>query len=201
MISSDISPSMNPQPERPTAATVVWGTATGAVAFVAGYLLTYATAVDTATALLNGFLPYRDAGANLAPAWKVAGWLFYDAQFVGTRIGGRTTVLVSQANVEYLFLVPPALLLLAGGAVAIASGADGPRPGFLAGTTVTAGYALLAVLGLLVVSWAGIGPIALRALVLAGLVYPVAFGAAGGTLVGVVRAGSDAERGAERAVR
>jgi hypothetical protein len=192
---------MTPQSARPTAATVVRGTAAGAVAFVVGYLLAYATGVGAANALLNGFLPYRDAGAHLAPAWKVAGWLFYDAHFAGTLIGGQTTVLVSQASVEYLFLVPPALLLLAGGAVAIASGAEGPRAGFVAGLTVTVGYALLAVLGLLVVQWAGIGPLALRALVIAGVVYPVAFGAAGGALVGVVRAGSGAERGIERAVR
>lgn len=175
---------------RVTPGTAVLGATAGVVAFALGLLVSFFAGAPTAGRVLRSFVPLRDAGAHLAPAWKVGAWLFYDAHFVGTRVGdaGMVADLVSMAGVEFLYLVPPVLLLLAGGGVALLVGAADPRRGLVAGTTVAVGYLLAVVVLLPLVGFAGIGPVALRAAVVAGIVYPVAFGGAGGALVGVVRA-------------
>ncbi|WP_458188150.1 hypothetical protein [Haladaptatus sp. NG-WS-4] len=54
-----------------------------------------------------------------------------------------------------------------------------------AGMTVAVGYLAAVVLGLLVASQAGVAPSPLRALVIAGVVYPVAFASLGGAAVGL----------------
>ncbi|MFB6135617.1 MAG: transporter [Halobacteriaceae archaeon] len=174
---------------RPDAATAVRGAAAGVAAYVVGYLLAYLTATDAARRAVRAFEPFAQAGGRFAPDWKVAGWAFYDAHLVGTRFADRTVDLVAFASVQYLYLVPVLLLVLAGAAVAYAAGARTPREGVAAGITVAAGYVLLALFGAFVLQYANVRPSPLRAVVVAGVVYPVAFGALGGALAAVARGG------------
>jgi len=170
-------------------ATVVVGAVTGTAAYLLGYLLVALAAGGALDGPLRGFGPLADAGARFAPTWKTAGWLFYDAHFVGTRVPGFGPVdLVALAGQQYAYLVPPLALLAAGAAVAAYADVATPWAGVVVGTSVVAGYGLLALLGALVLPSVGVGPSLLRSVVLVGVVYPVAFGAAGGALAGVVRA-------------
>lgn len=178
--------------DQPLGRTVlVYGAVAGTVVYVLGYLLAYATATSAIERVARGYGPLESAGAAFAPAWKAVGWAFYDAHLVGTRLPGVSghLDLVSLAGVQFLYLVPPLLLVLAGGVVAMLVGVNGPRSGVRAGLTIAVGYLLFSVIGALLVSFVGIQPDLLRAAVVAGVVYPVAFGAFGGWLVGVVRAG------------
>ena len=59
-----------------------------------------------------------------------------------------------------------------------------------AGATVAVGYLPLVVVLAVLVRHVNVQPSFLRALVVAGIVYPVAFGAAGGVLAAVLRADS-----------
>lgn len=170
-----------------TLPTVIRGAALGAVAYLAGYLLAFVTAVGELQRLVRGYVPLAEAGARFAPEWKLAGWAFYDAQFVGTRFPGQSVNVVSFAGVEFLYLVPPVLLLLAGGAVAWLSGSEESRDGLRAGATVAAGYVTLVVVLAVLVRHVNVQPSFLRALVVAGIVYPVAFGGVG-ALAAVLRA-------------
>lgn len=161
---------------------VVRGGAAGAVAYFLGYAFAYLTAADAVGRAVRAFQPLSDAGARFAPAWKVAGWAFSDAHFVGTQFAGRTVNTVAFGSVEYLYLVPPILLLLAGGLAAALAHSETPRAGLVAGVCVTAGYLPLAVILALLLQHANVRPSLLRALVVAGVVYPVAFGGIGGAL-------------------
>lgn len=170
------------------------GAAAGIVAFLLGYLATWITAgVRAASVTTTG--PFGSS----VPRWRAVLWLFHDAHFVGTRtprvIGpdgslwssGALVDTVGLLGVEYVYLVPPLALLVAGAAVSLWLRRGTPRAGLQAGMTVTAGYLVAVVLSLFVASNAGIGPSPLRALVVAGVVYPVAFGGLGG-LVGALLA-------------
>lgn len=186
------------------AATAVRGSAVGLLTFLLGYLLAYVTGATAVTRALRGFAPGgASPGWQFAPEWKVVGWLFYDAHAAGTHVPGVTGLvdLVTLAGVQYLYVVPPLLLVLAGGLLARLDRVDGPRAGLGVGMTVGVGYLLAVVFGLLLVGFVGIGPDPLRALVLAGVVYPVAFGAVGGVLAGVLAtdrsAGASERRGGE----
>lgn len=174
--------------------TLVRGAVAGGVTFLLGYLVTWILA-GTKAANITATGPF---GGSI-PDWKAVLWLFYDSQFVGTRTptvtgpdgalwgGGELIDTVSLLGVEYLYAVPIVLLVGAGVAVASTTDATTPRDGLMAGITVTAGYFGLTVLGLFVASESGIAPSPLRALVVAGVVYPIAFGALGGAVTGLYR--------------
>lgn len=184
--------------------TLARGTGVGAVAFLLGYLVTWILAgAKAAGTTVGGVL------IGSVPEWKVVLWMFYDSHFVGTRTpevfgpgggllgGGDLVDTVGAFDAEYLFAVPVVLLLLAGATVAARSGAATPRKGFFAGLTVAVGYLAIAVLGLFVATEGGIAPSPLRAIVIAGVVYPVVFGALGGLTVGLFGDGAGEEhRGA-----
>ncbi|MFB6218231.1 MAG: transporter [Halobacteriaceae archaeon] len=168
------------------ATAVVRGGAAGAVAYLGGYISVYPAAGDVRR-LARAFEPLAAAGGRGAPAWKVTGWAFYDAHFVGTRFAGRAVDLVSFAGLDPLYLVPPLSLALAGGVAAYTAGARRRRTGELAGMAVAAGYLPLVVGLAVLVRSAGVGPALLRAVVVAGVVYPVAFGGTGGVLAAGLR--------------
>lgn len=179
-----------PHTESGGTATVVYGAIVGISVYIVGYLLTYATAASAVNRAAQGNARLADAGAAFAPAWKAVGWVFYDAHLVGTRLPNASghVNLVGLSGVQFLYLVPPLLLLAAGGTVAYLTGVDHPKAGVQAGLTIAIGYLLFAIIGAILVSFVGIQPDLLRAAVVAGIVYPVAFGAIGGGLVGVLRA-------------
>lgn len=168
-----------------TAPMAVRGSVAGAVAFVLGYLLAYLTAADVAQVAARGFEPLANAGGRFVPAWKAAGWAFLDAHFVGTTFPGGAVNQVSMASVDFLYLIPIGLLLVAGGGLAYRDASGDPRRGTIVGMTVVFGYLPLAVLFSVLTQHANVRPSLLRALVVAGLLYPVAFGAIGGVLAAV----------------
>lgn len=169
------------------------GFAGGLASFVVGYLLTY---------LWRG----RDIERLLGPTetllalfqaeplgtWRVVGWLFYGAHFVDTRIAATfgpvdTAVYVDlvregSGNLELLYLLPPALLIVAGFLVVTRLGAvefvDGARFGAL----ITIGYFPLIAAGLVLFAYHDTRPDPVPAILVAGLLYPIVFGALGGLL-------------------
>lgn len=192
---------------RTRGATVARGAAVGVGAFLLDYLVTWVTA---GLAVASTAAPWPFSGA--APDWKAVLWLVYDSHFVGTRTpqvfgpngdllaGSELLDTVALLGTDYLYAVPVVLLVVAGGLVAWHVGAAGPREGLLAGVTVAVGYLAVVVLALFVASDGGVAPSPLRAVVVAGIVYPVAFGALGGTLAGLLGR-ETAERRADPAAR
>lgn len=183
------------------------GAVLGAFACLLGYLGTWVLAGARVAELGDDGL-----FGGRVPAWKAVLWLFYDSHFVGTRLpavygpGGdllfRSELVdtVGVLDAGYLYAVPVLLLFLAGAAVALLVGTTGPLDGLLVGASVTAGYLVVVVLGLFVATQGGVAPNPLRALVFAGIVYPVAFGAVGGATAGLFGRNAT-ERTVEPAVR
>lgn len=175
-------------------AALIRGTVGGAIAFALGYLGTWVLA-GTKAANITGYGPF---GGSI-PDWKALFWLLYDAHFVGTRTpevfgpdgfflgGGDLVDTVGLLGVEFLYLVPIVVLAVGGAVVAARADISTPRDGAIVGATLAIGYLVATVLGLFLSTHSGIAPNPLRALVIAGLVYPIVFGAIGGGLAGVYR--------------
>lgn len=175
-------------------ATVIRGTAGGAIAFALGYLGTWVLA-GTKAANVTAYGPFGGA----IPDWKALFWLLYDAHFVGTRTpevfgpggslwgGGDLVDTAALLGVESLYVVPVVILVVAGAVLATRAGVPTPRGGAIVGATLAVGYLAAVVLGLFPTTHGGIAPSPLRAIVIAGIVYPVVFGAIGGALAGFYR--------------
>ncbi|QPV63392.1 hypothetical protein I7X12_01790 [Halosimplex litoreum] len=172
------------------------GLAGGIAAWILGYLVVY---------LLHGSSVRDSFGSNVLEvftgepvAWKLVGWLFYNAHNVAVQIsllGQRSVNLVAggeEAALTALFALPPVLLAL-GGAVAAWDTATEPTTAARNGAAVVLGYLPLSLAGaVLFAIGSGDGPSAGPALVtavlLAGVVYPLVFGAVGGLVGGHVSA-------------
>lgn len=176
-----------------TAGVLARGALAGVAAWLFGYLGAYVWKASEVAESLEGVgFVSRLLGGESVPVWKGVGWLFLNAHSVDTRIptiaGG--TRMVNFVTAEdggsfALVAVPPLLLLVAGLAVAYGRQAD-PLASAKAGATVAAGYLPLSVgAGLLTThaigdTEAAIAPDLVTAVLLAGLVYPLVFGALGG---------------------
>ncbi|SEW27823.1 transporter [Halobacterium jilantaiense] len=174
------------------------GAVTGAVVYVVGYLVTYlwqGNSVSESFEVINFLVEL--AGGDPIPTWQVVGWLYYNAHnvaFTTPALGsGRTAQnLVADGNAPMLlYLVPVVVLLLAGFVVARYADATDVESGARAGVTVAAGYAVLAAIGLFVFRYS-VGDATVHVdyalgVLLAGIVYPVVFGALGGVLGAVTR--------------
>lgn len=177
-------------------ATAVRGAAAGAVAYLLGYVLVYAWQAPAVEESLRGINFVADLlGGEAVPAWKAVGWLYYNAHVVATRVpavggGDRSVNFISQADggsIVLLYALVPALLVLAGAAVARYGNADRPGSAAASGAAVVVGYLPLAVLGSFAVghTFGGdlrVAPDLVTAVALAGVVYPAFFGAVGGAL-------------------
>ncbi|MDZ5809836.1 transporter [Halorubrum sp. AD140] len=172
---------------------IVGGAATGAVAYVLGYLVAYVTQQSTVETELEGFNFFADLfGSDPIPTWQAIGWVFYNGHFVDTQVpslvgGARSVNLVSQADggsLTLLFVVPPVLLIVAGLVAGRLAEATEPVDGATAGALVLVGYLPLAVVGAFLFRYSvGDGTVApdlITAVLLAGMVYPAVFGAVGG---------------------
>ncbi|MDT3436262.1 hypothetical protein [Haloarcula sp. 1CSR25-25] len=175
------------------------GALAGAAAFVLTYVLVYALSIATVQdALLT---TVAEAFGDDRAAWKIVGWVFFNAQFVTTTItvtvpflGGTSAVnfiAETESLSPVLYLLPPAVLTAAGIATARIDGATDIGRAVRVGTAVVLGYLPLAVLGavLFTVSAGDSGqgaPTLLTAVVLAGVVYPAVFGSVGGAIATVV---------------
>lgn len=182
---------------RPDRATLTKGAVAGVAAFVVGYLVTYAWLAPSVDDSLRGLnLLAQLLGIDAIPTWKGVGWLFYGAHGVATRFptaGGGTELvnLVEQSGdrtAVLLYVLVPVLLLLAGAIIARLAAADAPDEGAVAGATVAVGYVVLAVVGTVGFAHAigdtgaSIAPDPLTGVLLAGVGYPLVFGAVGGAL-------------------
>ena len=172
---------------------IVGGAAAGAAAYVLGYLFAYLTQRSAVESQLEGFNFFADLfGGDPIPTWKAIGWVFYNGHFVDTQVpslvgGSQLTNLISQADggsLTLLFVVPPVLLTLAGLAAGRIAGATEPVDGAKAGASVLVGYLPLAVIGAFLFRYSvgdgAVAPDLVTAVLLAGAVYPAAFGAVGG---------------------
>lgn len=181
--------------------------AAGVAAWVLGYLFTYVlVGSDVRDSGLNRFV---EAVEGEPATYELVGWIFYNAHLVDVvyeGLGGMfmpaNVVRGSDDFTPLLFALPPLLLLGAGLAVGRYRGAVEADDGGITGATVVLGYLPLAVFGsfLFEVSAAGTSgrPDLLGALVLAGVVYPVFFGAAGGVLAAITAEEGGGEAREER---
>lgn len=172
------------------------GALMGAVAYVLGYLLTFL--VVSASGSGSG-------GDSPVPGWKLIGWYFYNGHFVNLDVSGQLAGLAASdlsslvaasdsATVQLVYVVPVVALLVA---AVLLYRQVGPlaeaRDAAIAGALVVVGYLPLALIGALLTAYTGsisifgfeigsvtIQPQLLPAVLLAGLVYPLAFGALGG---------------------
>ncbi|UIP01140.1 transporter [Halobaculum sp. CBA1158] len=173
----------------------VRGAAAGVGAYLLGYLATYVTQAGAVRDRLSGlnFLAELFGGEGIA-AWQGVGWYFYNAHFVATvspSFGGGTRstnfLATAEANLAYLYVVPPVALLAAGVAVAALRGADDPADGAVAALGVVPAYFLLAVVGAFAFAYGAgdagsVHPEYVTAALLAGVVYPAVFGGIGGAI-------------------
>jgi len=181
-------------------ASLPGGVAAGVVAFLLTYGVAHvATAEDVATQL-EPFAPLSDPPA----VWEGVGWVVFAMHNVPVRtvgtLGGavETTVRASELRETWLLFVPVVLLAVAGALVAAAADAADPADGALAGGTVVVGYLPVSVLALVLVRWSlegsvlgtsvdvTVGPDPVAAVLVAGLLYPLALGVVGGAVAGLV---------------
>lgn len=172
----------------------------GVAAYVLGYVFTWVLAGSAVQeSALNQII---EATGRDGVAWKLVGWLFYNAHGVTATIdldipfiGGTEAVnYIAQSDglSPLLYVVPPALLIAAG--LFAAQMADTRELGdaLRVGPAVALGYLPLAVVGVFLftisVESSSGGPTLVPAIGLAGLVYPLVFGTVGAA-VGVALAG------------
>jgi hypothetical protein len=169
---------------------LVEGAVAGVSAYVFGYLVTYLATSGSMEERLSGFNFIAELfGGEPISVWQGVGWLFYNAHFVRTRatggLGGpRSQNFIAASDggaIVLLYLVPVVLLVGVGFVVARLAGADEAADAAAAGAAVTLGYFPLALIGRFLFSYDGsVAPDLVTALLLAGLVYPLIFGAVGG---------------------
>ncbi|PSP80845.1 hypothetical protein BRC81_01550 [Halobacteriales archaeon QS_1_68_20] len=163
------------------------GVAFGVLAYLVGY------------ALVFGISLVERSGAD-GNALTMAGWLFYNAHFVGVEIpltGESVNVLAAAGDENSLtvppvvyYLVPPAALTLAGYGAARTVRTTSRAVTAVAGAGIAAGYLPLAVAGAFMFTFdlpqfgMALRPDLTASVLLAGIVYPVAFGAAAGVATG-----------------
>lgn len=176
--------------------TALHGAVAGALAYLFGYVVTYAwqaPAVDEALQGINALAEI--AGGQAIPTWKAVGWLHFNAHFVATRLpalggGSRLVNFIAESDdgsLALLYVLAVVLPVVAGAAVARLGSPDRVANAAAAGATVLVGYLPLAVVLALAAghslgSGVRVEPDLVTAVVLAGVVYPVVFGAAGGGL-------------------
>jgi hypothetical protein len=166
----------------------------GVVTWVLGYVFTYVlVGTDVRESNLNRFI---EAFEGDPATYELVGWVFYNAHFVDVvyaGFGGRfmpaSYVGGEDGFTALLYVVPPVLLVAAGLAVGRYQGVTETNDGAVAGALVLPGYLVCAIAGasLFEVSAAGTTgqPDLLAAFFLAGLVYPLVFGAVGGVVAAV----------------
>jgi hypothetical protein len=173
----------------------------GLVSWAIGYVLTYVlVSSDIRQSSLNQFAEtFGDGDAT----YELVGWVFYNSHFVDVVIdagffGSSTANFVGGEDgfTTLLYVIPPVLLIAAGLAIGRYQGVTGANDGAIAGALVLPGYLVLSVVGgfMFRVEAAGASgePDLLPLIVLAGIVYPLVFGAIGGVIAALTASESDA---------
>ena len=181
--------STTPPDSRPFVESAVAGIA----AWLFGYVFTYLlVATDIEASPLNRLVEFFEGESA---TYELVGWVFYNAHLVDVSYSGLGP-LSPQGNfiggdgfTPLLYIVPPALLIVAGLAIGRYTGATELNDGAIAGALVTPGYLVLAVVGTFVftveVGGASGAPDLVPAVLIAGVIYPVVFGAIGGAIAAV----------------
>lgn len=161
----------------------------GFVSWAIGYVLTYVlVSSDIRESSLNEFAQtFGDGDAT----YELVGWVFYNSHFVDAVIDagffGSSAANFIGGEDDFsvlLYAIPVVLLFAAGLAIGRYQGVTGVNDGAIAGALVVPGYLVLSIVGAFMfrveASGASGEPDLLPAIVLAGLVYPLIFGAIGG---------------------
>lgn len=165
----------------PVARQVLLGTVAGVVAWIG----VYAATLLFYRAEIEGAIVSEAVSSN-----RIAGLLLYNAHTVPAEVIhpydlSSHDFLAAGAGSPVLYLLPPILLALSGLFVAVyAEPSTGIGANVLTGGTIVFGYALCSLVGIFVFT-ASSGDTQFRpdptgAILLAGLLYPLAFGALGG---------------------
>lgn len=176
--------------------TLLRGGAAGVVAFLLGYVLTYAWKGPAVAEALQGVNAIADlVGGQAIPTWKAVGWLYFSAHLVATRVpalggGDRPVNLIAASDdgsLVVLYALVAAVLLLAGAAVGRVAPADRLATAAASGASVLVGYLPAALLAALLVGHTlggdiRVAPDLVTAVAVAGIVYPAFLGALGGAL-------------------
>jgi hypothetical protein len=167
------------------------GAGAGVGVYLLGYLVSYVWLSGSVEERLEGynFVAQLFGGEPIA-VWQGVGWLFYNAHFVDTRVEGfggtQSQNFIAGGDggaITLMYLVPIVLLLAAGVVTARVADADDASAGATAGAAVAIGYFPLALIGRFLFSYQGsAAPTLVTAVLLAGAVYPLVFGAVGGAL-------------------
>lgn len=195
------------------ATTVATGAVAGAVAFLVGYGITYAIrGSEVLQQFQQGFAggagtTMSQLGIDPPSTMSLVGWVFYvghnsNIEISVSAAGQSQTMSVggSFSADPILMIAPAVLLILAGFAVAYVSDVSPRGYGLsLAGATVTAGYGVLAIVGVFLFSWSvsvsqgfvsadmTVRPALMTSILLVGLLYPAIFGGIGGTIAKFVK--------------
>lgn len=173
---------------------LVPGAVAGVAAWLLGYVFTYLlVSTDLRESGLNQF---AQAFGNGDATYELVGWVFFNSHFADTLIdvgffGTSTTNFVGGEDgfTALLYVIPPALILASGLAIGRYQGVTDINDGAIAGALVVPGYLILSVIGTFLFRVEAAGgsgqPDLLPAILLAGLVYPVVFGAIGGAIASV----------------
>lgn len=183
------------------------GAGSGIVAYVLGYVFTYALSVSVVQE--SAIAQLADAFGDGGAAWKMVGWVFYNAHGATTTLnvdvpifGGTSAVnFIAQSDAlsPLLYVIPPALLVVAGLAAARMAGSTDLSDALRVGPAVTLGYLPLVLIGAIIFT-ISVGdsvakPTLVTTLGLAGIVYPAVFGTVGAA-IGTTLAAPEAGTGA-----
>ncbi|MFO7926724.1 MAG: hypothetical protein ACQET5_07790 [Halobacteriota archaeon] len=170
----------------------------GVAAWVLGYVLTYLlVATDIESSPLNQLIEFFEGES---PVYELVGWVFYNAHLVDISYSGLgpfsppRSFIGGDGFTPFLYVIPPALLIVAGLALGRYSGATEAKDGAIAGALVVPGYLVAAIVGTVLftvdVGDASGAPDLIPAILIAGFVYPVFFGAIGGVIASVTASSS-----------
>lgn len=167
--------------------SLVPGIAGGIGAYIASYVVLFLFLLAEGGELLE------------QQAWKAAGWVFYGAHNVDVTISimGQSqsqnvlqTAAGNTAIPTIIYYLVPVIVLVAVGYVVATQAriGDDVAAGAAAGATITIGYLILAILGTFLFAigqgGASASPDLMMSILLAGLAYPIVFGAVGGAIAG-----------------
>ncbi len=163
----------------------------GGLAWGLGYVFTYLlVAADVESSPLNRLIEFFGGEST---TYELVGWVFYNAHLVEISYTGigifsppRNFVGGEDGFTVLLYLIPPALLLIAGLAIGRYRGVVDTNDGAVTGALVAPGYLVLSIVGVFLfdvsVGDASGAPDPIPAILIAGIIYPVVFGALGGIL-------------------
>lgn len=164
--------------------------AAGLAAWLLGYVFTYViVATEIESSPLNRLVEFFEGESA---TYELVGWVFYNAHLIDVSYTGLGPLappgnfVGGDGFTPLLYIIPPALLIVAGIAIGRYTGVTEPNDGAVAGALVAVGYLVATVVGAFAftveVGGASGAPDLVPAILIAGVVYPLFFGAIGGAI-------------------